>query len=161
MKSVVIGWMLCAACFAADAKKIDAKKTTARPAAKAAAVKKPAPAVTIPAGATKVDETTYTFKDNAGKVWVYQKTPFGVSKTEQSAVTAANMASASGPQKPTDSTPFGKLNSSAPASSVKAVEDGDSIRFEKATPFGVQKWTRKKAELNEDERAIWERQKGK
>lgn len=156
MKFAVIACMLCAACFAADA-----KKTTARPASKAAAVKKPAASVAIPAGAVKVDETTYRFTDTAGKTWLYQKTPFGVTKTAQSEVTAANVASEAGPQKPADSTPFGKLNSSAPVNTTKATEDGDSIKFEKPTPFGVQKWTRKKAELNQEERAIWERQKAK
>ena len=40
--------------------------------------------------------------------------------------------------------------------STKAVEDGDSIRFERASPFGVTRWQRKKAELNDMERAVWE-----
>ena len=40
-----------------------------------------------------------------------------------------------------------------------AAEDGDSIRFTKATPFGPLTWTRGKSELTADERATWERQK--
>ncbi len=155
MKFAAIAWIVCVVCLAADP-----KKPAPRPAAKAEATKK-SPAVTIPAGAVKVDETTYRFTDTAGKTWIYQKTPFGVTKTEQGDVAAASAAAASAPQKPADSTPFGKLTSNTPAAGTKAVEDGDSIKFERPTPFGVQKWTRKKSELNEDERAIWEKQRTK
>jgi hypothetical protein len=40
-----------------------------------------------------------------------------------------------------------------------AVEQGDSIRFEQTTPFGKRIWVRKKTELNEEERKIWDLQR--
>jgi hypothetical protein len=40
-----------------------------------------------------------------------------------------------------------------------AVAEGDSIRFEQATPFGKRTWVRKKTELNEDEQRIWDLQR--
>ena len=42
--------------------------------------------------------------------------------------------------------------------STKAIEEGDSVRFERTSPFGVTRWQRKKGELNEMERAVWERE---
>ena len=39
-----------------------------------------------------------------------------------------------------------------------AVEQGDSIRFEQATPFGKRSWVRKKTELNDSEQKIWDLQ---
>jgi hypothetical protein len=43
---------------------------------------------------------------------------------------------------------------------ITAVEDGDVIRFERKAPFGSQKWTRKKTELNDEERAVIEQSRG-
>ena len=40
-----------------------------------------------------------------------------------------------------------------------AVEQGDSIRFEQATPFGKRTWVRKKTELSETEQRIWDQSK--
>jgi hypothetical protein len=49
----------------------------------------------------------------------------------------------------------------APAAAVlpetHVVEDGDSVRFERNTPFGMQRWKRKKSELTEQEKQIFER----
>jgi len=63
-------------------------------------------------------------------------------------------------------TPFGVLHSDGktagaqakpqPPVDFKVTEEGDSLRFERPTPFGVWKWTRKKTELTEMERAAWE-----
>ena len=63
-------------------------------------------------------------------------------------------------------TPFGVLHSdgkttegqakSQPSVSFKVTEEGDSLRFERPSPFGVRKWTRKKTELTEMETAAWE-----
>jgi hypothetical protein len=41
---------------------------------------------------------------------------------------------------------------------VKAVEEGDSIRFERPGPFGTYKWTTRKSELSEMERTVWNRE---
>jgi hypothetical protein len=63
-------------------------------------------------------------------------------------------------------TPFGVLHSDGktapaqakprPAVDFKVTEEGDSLRFERPSPFGVRKWTRKKTELTEMETAAWE-----
>ena len=45
----------------------------------------------------------------------------------------------------------------ATTTTITATEDGDTIRFERAGPFGVYKWQKKKSELADDERAAWER----
>ncbi len=63
-------------------------------------------------------------------------------------------------------TPFGVLHSDGktaegqakpqPPVSFKVTEEGDNLRFERLSPFGVWKWTRKKTELTEMEKAAWE-----
>ena len=106
---------------------------------KTAAKKKTAPPaeLTLPAGATLVEPGTYTFTDAQGKKWIYRKTPFGLSKAEDKPSEQA-AAPAAGP-------------------AITATEDGDNVRFEREGPFGVYKWTKKKSELADDERAAWER----
>ena len=41
---------------------------------------------------------------------------------------------------------------------VKELEDG-TLEFSKLTPWGVGKYTRKKAEMTDDEKVIWEKYK--
>jgi hypothetical protein len=116
------------------------KKTTKAP---APAAKKAAPApaaVTIPADAKKTSDNTYEKTDEKGRTWIYAQTPFGITKYEKAATS----------EKP--------VPASATAA-YTAVEDGDSIRFERPSPFGKFIWSRKKTELTDEERAVWERQK--
>ncbi|MCU1274786.1 MAG: hypothetical protein JWO48_2217 [Bryobacterales bacterium] len=114
---------------------------------------KPAPAsapakateITIPAGAVEVEPYIYRYTDPAGKNWIYRKTPFGVMRLEDkpvSANAAQNMQD--------DQTRL--------IESTSAAEDGDAIRFERAWPFGRTQWKRKKTELNDVERAVWNRE---
>lgn len=121
------------------------KKTTAA-SAKAATKKTAAPsapkALTIPPDAVQIDGTTFAKTDEHGKKWLYYQTPFGVTRVEEP--TAAQKQAAAVPSGVPDYT---------------AAEEGDKIRFTKATPFGPQTWTRGKDELTADERASWERQK--
>jgi len=84
----------------------------------------------VPSGAAEVRPGVYRFVDKDGKAWLYRKTPFGVVRAEDS----------------------------QPAAVTTAKEDGDTIRFERPTPFGVDKWQKKKSELNATERAIWDAQ---
>ncbi|HET9319914.1 MAG TPA: hypothetical protein VFO27_09060, partial [Bryobacteraceae bacterium] len=42
--------------------------------------------------------------------------------------------------------------------STTAVEDGDSVRFARQTPFGRSEWRRTKTQLNEIEQAVWNRE---
>src|SRR6476660_4972542 len=106
---------------------------------KASAKKKPAPPaeIVIPAGATLVEPGTYTFTDAQGKKWIYRKTPFGIARAEDKPAEVAS-APAAGP-------------------TTIATEDGDIVRFERPGPFGPYRWTKKKSELDSDERAALER----
>jgi hypothetical protein len=116
------------------------EKKTTKPAAPVA--KKAAPAaVTIPADAKKTSDNTYEKTDEKGRTWIYRQTPFGVTKLEKTADSEKPAASAPPPQEYT------------------AVEDGDTIKFERPSPFGKFVWSRKKTELTDEERAVWERQK--
>jgi hypothetical protein len=92
---------------------------------------------TVPAGAQEVGSNLYRSTDPQGKVWMYRKTPFGVSKWEE---------------KPGEQTP----QAEPPASAGTTMTDlGDSVQFQRATPFGLQKWTRKKSEMTDDEKAAF------
>jgi len=99
------------------------------------AAKAEAPATTIPQGATQVEPNLYRYTDSNGKTWLYRQTPFGLSKWED--------IPAAAPQQP-----------AAQSEQVAIVDLGDSVRFEKKTPFGAAHWVRKKTELTDDEKAL-------
>jgi len=101
--------------------------------------------VTIPADAVRIDPNTYSYTDPQGKKWIYHKTPFGITRAEET------------PASPEDAKKA-QDDRARLIESTKAVEDGDTIRFEQASPFGTARWQRKKAELNDMERAVWERE---
>jgi hypothetical protein len=111
--------------------------------------KKPAPAkaqqIAIPADAVEVEPYTYRYTDPAGKNWLYRKTPFGVSRTE---VKPASPEAVKKVQEEKD-----RL-----IDATFAREDGDSIHFDRDSPFGHMDWRRKKTELNEIEQAAWNRE---
>jgi len=112
-----------------------AAEDPARPASGSNAVqtkKAPAP-LTVPADAVPVSPGLYRWIDRDGKSWMYRGTPFGVSRWQEDV-------------------------NSAPAT---AVEEGDSIRFVRSTPFGKRVWVRKKTELTEAEQKIWASQQEK
>lgn len=114
--------------------------------------------VKIPAGAVKTEDGSYKATDSKGKKWVYRNTPFGIAKSEDKSMDPA-------------ATPFGKAKlQAAPVEEAKAVKDanptlaveeGDSYRFERTSPFGVTKWTRKKSDLDTNEQKIVADQKSK
>jgi hypothetical protein len=109
-----------------------AKKTTAP----AKAVKP----LEIPKDAVETEPGAFHYTDSDGKKWVYRKTPFGVSRTED---------------KPVDGP---AASAAAPAGAgIKAVEDGDIVHFERPGPFGPYKWQKKKSELDDNERAALDR----
>lgn len=113
-----------------------AKKPVAKTAPKAVA--KPAPVakpLVIPKDAVANPDGTYSWADKAGKKWIFSKTPFGISRVEDTGA-QARMAT-------------------APANQfVKATEAGDKIHFERQSPFGTSKWDKNKADLTDEERAI-------
>jgi hypothetical protein len=87
-------------------------------------------------------------------------TPFGIQRSPAEAAKDDGAAEPEGAQAPArSSTPFGPTKPSAVAApATKATEAGDSIRFERPTPFGPYRWTKKKSELTPDEQKIWETQ---
>jgi hypothetical protein len=126
-------------------------KTSAPPAAKQ--TRKLPAAIVIPKDAVETSPGLFRWTDKDGKAWMYRKTPFGVRRWQADAEDAprsAPDASRSVPHKPAES-----------GLRTTAVEQGDSIRFEEATPFGKRTWVRKKTELNDKEQSIWDLQRKK
>ena len=118
----------------------EAPTKAAKPVAKKAAPES-GPIPGVPAGAVKIDDNTYRFQEKdasgkPGKVWLYRRNPFGVSKVEEQQ--AANIGK---PLPPTES----------PAT---VTDLGDSYRFERSGPFGAKVWTKKKTDLTPEERAL-------
>jgi hypothetical protein len=127
------------------------------------------PQATIPAGAVKTPEGAYRFTDAQGKSWIYRETPFGVSRVPDAPLHAAGTSSVQ--------TPFGATKTSgAPAAAtavtagkpagdstaqVTAVAKGDTIQFQKPTPFGATSWKKNKSDLTPEEQKIWEREQAK
>jgi hypothetical protein len=126
----------------------------------------------VPKGAERISPDVHRYVDKDGKAWLYRQTPFGITKTaEEQASTKAQApeASSSG----TRMTPFGETKAggaieetargrqSSGGSAVKTnvIEDADSLRFERPSPFGVYKWSRKKTELTADEQRLWDEHK--
>ena len=95
----------------------------------------------IPAGAKETEPFLFTFTDAQGKKWFYRQTPFGVVKWEDKPITTPPMADNTNP--------------------VIITDLGDSIRFMWKTPFGDQSWVRKKSELNDEEKAMMQREQNK
>ena len=123
-------WMLAAA---------DGNKKSPAPPASARAAAAPKE---IPAGAVRSEDGSYHYTDPQGKKWIYRKTPFGIARLEDKPADASREAG-----------PINRFED------VKATEDGDTIRFERPGPFGTYKWQRKKTELNEMEKTVWDRER--
>jgi hypothetical protein len=115
-----------------------AVKQTNKPTQKSTA---PAP-LTVPKDAVATTPGFYRWTDKDGKVWTYRKTPFGVKRWLADA----------------DPRPVVADKRDQWDRRTTAVEQGDSIRFELATPFGKRTWVRKKTELSESEQRIWDLQ---
>ena len=137
MKLLFIVFVSALALSAQDAQ---APKTPPRQTPKAAT--KAAPKVVdsskpmaIPAEAVLGADGDYHYADPLGKKWIYRKTPFGVTRMEDTPDRAAAKAAA------------------ASGAGIKATEDGDIVRFERLGPFGLWKWAKKKSELDETEKA--------
>lgn len=93
---------------------------------------------TIPPDAKEIEPGLFRYTDAQGKTWLMRKTPFGVGKWEDKPAAAETVAPVSVP--------------------VTVTDLGDSYQFVRDTPFGPSKWTRKKSELNDDEKAIVKKQ---
>jgi hypothetical protein len=166
MKSIAVGMLvLCSVGVQAAAPKKEKAVAPARKAAvKPVQKQKPAaPAVVIPPSATRVDENTYTHTDAQGKTWVYRKTPFGIQKTERVAESNPYPLPEVARDRQSPFAAAGTKRGPAPQveDQVTATESADSITFSKKTPFGANVWTKKKSELNDEEKALLERAKAK
>jgi hypothetical protein len=112
------------------------KAPTVKASAKTAAGKPSTPKVVeIPKDAVLRPDGTYGWTDKDGKSWNFVRTPFGVMKS----------AAAQAPAAPS-------------IANAKAIDAGDKVRFETATPFGVVSREKKKADLTDDERKLYESQ---
>jgi hypothetical protein len=120
-------------------------------------------AAEIPAGAVDAGNGVWRYTDARGKNWVYRKTPFGVSRTEDTGArpdphgeSALQERTASGD----DAMRRALAGASSAVPEISAAAEGDAIRFTRRTPFGVSVWRRKATELNEQEREAWQRSQG-
>jgi hypothetical protein len=99
-------------------------------------------ATAIPKDAVKNADGTYSYTDKDGKKWTYRNSPFGVIK--------AAVREPGADTRPKPSQPA--------AATTKAIDKGDTVQFERSTPFGPQRWEKKKSDLNAEERRILDAQ---
>jgi hypothetical protein len=135
MKRLLIALCCSAAMFAAPQDAKPADKT-----AKAEAPEKPLTA--IPASAVQIEPNAYRYTDAKGKKWILFQTPFGIARKEDTGEPLRK-----------------KQQEPQTMQGVKIAEDGDSLKFEREGPFGAYKWSTKKTDLTDDEKAAWEHQK--
>ena len=95
----------------------------------------------LPAGAEKIADLTYRWKDKDGVAWLYHKSPFGWHVAKE----ADEKARAESAPKP------------MPQIKVLSVKD-DVVSFEMASPFGPRRWFHKTSELTAEEKAAVQRQ---
>jgi hypothetical protein len=137
--------LLIALCFSAAALSFasPAASQDAKPADKSAKAEAPdKPFTEIPAGALQIEPGAYRYTDAKGKKWILFQTPFGIAKKEDTGEPLRK-----------------KVQEPRTMQGVKMIEDGDSIKFEREGPFGTYKWSKKKSDLTDEEKAAWERQK--
>ena len=115
----------------------------------------------IPKTAVDQGDGSFRYVDPKGTAWIYRQTPFGLSRSLESAV-----------GQPAGKTPFGQSKSQAaaiaavtsaqasakesddPNAKVTAVAKGESIEFSRPSPFGVIRWQKSKNDLTADEQKI-------
>ncbi len=125
---------LCAAAVCAQATQKKSDRTATTSATKPA----PAAAIVVPKDAVKNANGTWSYTDKQGKKWVYVTTPFGILRTEV-----------------TDS----ESRPDAPLSAAtKVIDKGDTVRFEQPGPFGPIAWEKKKSDLTDQERQVFDAQ---
>ncbi len=134
--------LLLALCFSAA---MFAAPQDAKPAEKSAQAEAPEkPLTAIPASAVRIEPGAYRYTDAKGKKWILFETPFGIARKEDTGEPLRKK------QKEVES-----------MRGVKITEDGDSLKFEREGPFGTYKWSKKKTELTDQEKAAWDEEKDK
>jgi hypothetical protein len=149
MKYIILGFaLLSAAALSAQTSDANQAPASTKKTAKTAETKKAtttiAQPLTIPSDAVAKPDGSYSYTDKAGKKWIYNRTPFGISKIQDVGEGAAD---------PFVTTPKEQL--------IKTTDAGDTVKFERQTPFGVTKWEKKKSDLTDEERRIFESQQPK
>jgi hypothetical protein len=124
MKKTLLLFALPCALLCAADQKTEAPKETPK-----------ATALTVPAGATQVEPYLYRYQDADGKKWLYRRTPFGVVRMEDKPAAAVAV-------------PVEAKNP------ITVTDQGETVKFERKTPFGPRSWTRKKTELSDDEKTL-------
>ncbi len=126
MKTLVTLVLMAALPVLAQTTKKAAPRTSAKPAPRVAQP------LVLPKDATPNPDGSYSWTDKAGKKWLFSKTPFGLSRIEDTGASPASAAS----------------------SSLKVTDLGEKIRFERPSPFGTNRYEKNKADLTDEERAI-------
>jgi len=127
MKTIIM-ILLAAATAGAQNRSVAARQLSPKPAATSADT-----APTLPKGAIEVEPNLYRYTDAQGKTWLARRTPFGFSRWED---------------KPAPPQPA-QVDTAPP---IKATDLGDTVRFERQTPFGKNSWLRRKTELTDEEK---------
>ncbi len=122
-----------------------AQTATSSKDAKPAAKPKPAAAatsgsITIPDDAVEIAPQVYRYTDSKGKKWIYRRTPFGISKLEDRTAEISEAAAAPVPAE-------NRIK-------VRAIDKGDTVRFEQQTPMGNRVWEKKKEDLTVAEKVL-------
>ena len=94
----------------------------------------------LPNDAVQTEPYTWHHKDADGRIWIYRRTPFGLVRYEE--------------EEKKDAEKNSEAKQSDPL--LQAFDEGDSVRFERTTPFGKHRWTRKKTELTSEEREAFQ-----
>jgi hypothetical protein len=129
MKRILLLFALASCAASSFARTPEEKKTSSK--------KSDAAKTAIPDDAVEVEPGLYRAVDKKGETWFYRRTPFGVSKYKAEEAAPAAVA---------------------PDSDLKVADLGETVRFERKTPFGVRSWTKKKSELNKEEAAALEKE---
>lgn len=102
----------------------------------------------VPKQAQQIDADRFRWTDEKGKTWIYHSSATGVMRTEEVSGEDAKQG------------PLGAKMAGAGTDALQLVtvkEEGQSLRFSKPGPFGMYSWVKKKTQLNEDEKLVWER----
>jgi hypothetical protein len=141
--------LLCAQEKKADAKNADEPK---------APVRRPPRPIKIPEDAKEIRPGLWRAVDKSGQAWLYWNAPFGVVRSPEKPGDEIKPTMPAAEERKTEE---GKSQDRKPGpvtiDNITVVDEGESLSFERRLPFGLHRWSRKKTELNEEERRIWER----
>jgi hypothetical protein len=98
-------------------------------------------AIEVPKDAVLVRPGFWQWSDAKGNKWIFKQTPFGIVKDAD---------------RPPDETERTRVEIPSDVT-VAELKDG-TLAFSKKTPFGLNTWTKKKTDLDDEERVVWERE---